>query len=538
MPVTLSKMKSGLVMILVIGLFAASCGSVDQDGYDVADRVLAAVDQPVGPTSSDSTGRGSTVGDSAAPGSADPHATEGVEALASTDECTTVEVEDEYGFINLVSTCDTEGGSGVTLADREPGPIDPAEVLAAAGYLPLWVQGELLAAGPEPVEARLSPLVTAIEAMEAVCGIDFDRWLGELSVVVIRAEELAAGIEVGQLGEYVTTETAKAMSRSLMERSLLLTGCAEPEGGAPIPLRELTDRGALDLTARATATLTKLGQLLDGDLSNYLFHFFSTGPNYHWLRTQPRALDLVVYGTSQAGAGVEVPLLGQELSLLVGNAFLPGSLAEVQQHWFPEVERFVDPATVVWLIGPIDLLIGCESPGREQQFVDRVTRRQRAFRVAGWFSGIEPTDLLLGPATEENINRGNAAKKPAPDEAAIVAHLDDYQGQLSAPGYCVERADVIGRSIARMIGDGRQVVVVGMPISPLGYAHLPGGPETASEALRRMDQEQFAGLGVEVVDLSAAIQDPELWADYTHLTQSGAEAFTRLMAAEIEGLIR
>lgn len=509
-----------LPIIAVVALVMAACSGSSPGGYDVADRVLAAVDQPVGAESGD--GGGSDPADS---------------KTSTGGDCIIVEVVDEYGFVDEVSTCPTD--QPATLASREPGPIEPLDVVAAAGDLPQWVHDELLRSAPEPARTHLTSITESIEALERSCGIDRNAWIEALTVVTERAEAMIVTIQAGDLDGYLATPDAEAMSRSLMERALLLTGCAEPAGGPPVPADQLVGDGTLDLTARSVQVLTDLGRLLDGGPSGFLFHYFSTSPNYHWLRTQYRNLDLVVYGTSQAGAGIEVPVLADELSLSVGNAFLPGSLAEVQQHWFPEVERFVDPGTVVWLLSPIDLLIGCETSGREEQFTERLDRRRRTFTAPGWFAEVDHIDLILGPPGPENTNRGNAEKKPAPVQSDIDAHRTDYRPQLANPEFCHQRAQVIGSSIERMVEDGRRVVVVGMPMSPLAYEHLPAGPRAASAAIESLRSEHLAGLDVEIIDLSAALQDrADRWADYTHLTQDGAVAFTTALADAIEDLPR
>lgn len=504
-------------LVVIIGLSVASCATPEPGGYEVADRVLGAVGEPIdevtslGPPSDEES------------------------AGAAEEECTVIETTDEYGFTNEVSTCPLREPTALaSVADDE---ADPVEVLAVAGDLPNWVYDSFLARAPDSARAHLDPMGSTLDALDRSCGVDVENWLAALEQLVAQVEGMTDAISDGELDGYLGTPEAKVMSRALMERSLLGTRCAEPARGSPLASEQLVADGTLTLTSQAALSLSELGRLMDAGLLGYLFHFFTTADNYAWLRTQPQSLDVVVYGTSQAGAGIDVPLLDRELSLTVGNAFLSGSLAEVQQHWFPEVERYIDPQTVVWLMGPIDLVIDCDPAGRPEQFLERLTRRRRTFANPGWFSEIDPLDVVLGPPGPENTNRGNAAKKPAPVAAEIEAHSTDYRDRLANAGFCHQRAATIKSSIARMIDEGRNVVVVGMPLSPLAYEHLPDGATTASSAIETLQTEHLDGLEVAVVDLSSALQDrPELWVDYTHLTESGATTFTTLLAAELKRL--
>lgn len=494
--------------VVVMALLASGCASTESDGYDVADAVLARLDQPVPVTT-------------ASPG----------------DNCTIEIVEDEYGFKNEVTTCEsTEPAVTVTEPPKPDQPLDPASVLAQSGDLDPSLFVPLRSLAPEAALEYFLPMSETLDDLGLACGSDFFAWRASLSELADQVADLSEAIGDGRLEGYVGTSEARAFSRALLERALLQTDCSNPGGGAPFTESELTADGTLDLTSRAALGLSEMGRLLSVSPLAYLFHFYTTADNYQWLRTQRSAVDIVVYGTSQAGAGIDVPLLSEQMAANVGNAWVAGSLAEVQQHWFPEVERYVDPKTVVWLVGGIDLLMDCAPVGREEQFTDRLGRRERTFAAAGWFELIDHANLILGPVGPENTNKGDGIKRPGPDGAATEAHARDYKERFAAPEFCDARAEIIAQSVRRMVADGRRVVIVGMPLSPGAYEDLLGGSDTASSAISQLQREHLSGVNVDVVDLTGAVQIGGLWADYTHLNQKGAPEFTELLAGELKKL--
>ena len=500
------RLNQQLVLGLTIALLASACASPSDDGYEIADRVLESLGQPSG------------------------------EVQGVTDGCETIQSVDEYGFVSEITTCEQDSPVETIPAKdlEEAATADPAQLLSAAGDLPSWVLPTLAAKSDSDLGPSLLSIVHSLQALDAACGSDFLAWRSSLAELSRQSQELTELIGSGQGADYIGTTDARALSRALMERSLLETGCQNPGGGQPFTEAELTQDRTLELTSQAALGLSELGRVLDDASSGYLFHFFTTADNYEWLRTQTENVDLIVYGTSQAGAGIDVPLLAQAMRTNAGNAFLYGSLAEVQQHWFPEVERYVDADTVVWLVGAIDLLIDCEPIGREKQFTDRVTRRQRTFAASGWFSNIDPVDLLLGPVGPPNANKGNGLKEAEPDPVALENHVQEYSERFAAAQFCESRAQTIANAAARMAAEERRVVIVGMPMSPIAYEQLAGGAASMTDAVSRLRAEVNDGQA-DVIDLSSVLQDRvEVWADYTHLTQAGAIEFTELLAAELK----
>jgi hypothetical protein len=312
----------------VLGGGLAGCGGGGDGGptdadLAAADRVLEAVGQSPGELAAvDDGGTGSGEG------------------------CERTIVVDEYGFEDEVVTCPDGRGSGLsTVADMvalsPEEPVDADRFLDAGGVLPTWALDRLIAElPPSPVADGLAQLAGRADHLDELCGRDVEAWSEELSVLAGRAEELTARIGTGEAdtADLVGSTLVRAAGRALFERVVLESGCASP-GATALSYDEARDRGLLERTSRAALAVAELDRTLSGALSSRLFHFYSSLPNYEWLRTQRDGIDLVVLGTSQAGATIEVPALAEGLGLDVGNAFLPGSLAEVQQHWVPEVER-------------------------------------------------------------------------------------------------------------------------------------------------------------------------------------------------------
>ncbi len=130
---------------------------------------------------------------------------------------------------------------------------------------------------------------------------------------------------------------------------------------------------------------------------------------------------------------------------------------------------------------------------------------------------------------------GNGDKRPGPDQPALDEHLSGYRDSLAAPEFCVSRAEVTAAAVQRMVDAGRDVTIVGMPMSPLTTGLDPDVVAQTAAALLRL-QSEYLPAGVTLLDLSATMQDdPNQWADLTHLTQSGADDFSRLLGAALDG---
>ncbi|NNF55493.1 MAG: hypothetical protein HKN03_13755 [Acidimicrobiales bacterium] len=438
---------------------------------------------------------------------------------------------DEYGFESEAVTCPDEAlPEAVETNWLQPGdPINADQVIAMEGVLPAFVYEPLANAAPESVRPSFVELTQLLDELDRACGVDVETWRDALSRLLVVTSGLETKLADSPPEDFIGSSPARALGRSLFERTLFQPGCLAPDA-LPIAVDDPSLGDLLALTSTASASVAEVDRLLSGSIMTRLFHFYSALPAYRWLRNPLAPVDLVVLGSSQAGAAIEVSDLSSGLGVSVGNAFLPGSLAEVQQLWVPEVYRYASPTTIVWLMGPVDLLGTCITPGRAEQFSDRLANRQMTFAASGWFAGVDNLDILLGRDTGfPNANMGNAPKGNSRNPDAIAAQIPDYTNQFADPTFCGDRAAVTAEVVAQLQAWGAEVVIVGMTVSPEAVELIPGGRETIAASFDQLEREVIAPTGATFVDLSGDLDDDGLWADLTHLNQAGASRFTQLL---------
>ncbi len=487
-----------LVAALAVALVAAGCGSDVPDGYAQADAVLDAIGQD----------RDAAVADIPA-------------------DCTRTVAIDEYGFETEVLDC-PPGADPAEPASAG----DLASLLAGAADLPVGTFDDVVAdLDPSPVKDRLVELGALLDQLDRTCGSDIAAWRGDLGEVADATAALQAALETPPPGLDSTTEGA-AIGRALVERVVLQTGCGTPGVAAAVGEDQLIESGTIDVTARAATVVQDVEQRLSGSPQRFLFYLYSE-IQYGWMRTQRDPLDLVVLGSSQAGDAADLAALSTGLGARVGNAFLPGALAEVQQHWLPEVERLTDPGAAVWYLGALDLLADCSVANRADDFVRRQARLQRSFAPSGWFRTIDPVTTVLGPVGPQDELLGEFPKQPDPIPEAIAAQTESYTPQVADASFCSERAEVIGDSIRSLIAAGTDVYVVGVPTSPLFVDLVDGGAEAVHGALDQL--VDFLPDEAQVIDLTGAVQDDlDHWRDLTHMTASGSLAFSTAVIAALD----
>jgi hypothetical protein len=485
-------------------LILAGCSSTDQAGYDVADRVIQAVGAPR-------------------------------ERVAVFDSgCERTVTIDEYGFESESIVCPDDAPPATVPADglREGDPINADQLLAFTDPLPGFVLQPLAEAAPEGLRSELVQFDSIAAELAATCGVDLELWTTALRNAGTTARSLNDRIQADEYADYVASPPARALGRSLFEQLLIQPQCAAP-GALAISAEDPRIDELLTLTADVSAAVAETDRLLTGSVMTRLFHFYSALPAYVWLRNPVAPPELVVIGSSQAGDGIDVPLLSSRANMVVGNAFLPGSLAEVQQYWIQEVFRYANPEIVVWPMGPVDLIGTCILPGRAEQFVDRLANRKKLFASSGWFSTTDPIALALGPVPDQpNLNMGNAPKASTRNAEAIAAQLPDYTNQFADPSVCSDRIDVTLEVIDQLEEWGVEAVIVGMPINPEAVELVPGGAATIEDAMAQLGAE-IATTGAQFIDLSSGFDDPGLWRDLTHLRANGAKVFTGQVAEEM-----
>ncbi len=446
--------------------------------------------------------------------------------LAATD-CRLTTTADEYGFESEELICadpppvgapDSVGGSKPTVVDLNAldGHLDPAHFLDLAALVPEAALVE-----------RFVELDRYLRVVEHHCGRDAGRWEEALAAYADAAEtvagELAAATAI--LDGFVGSLEAKVLARALVERAIMGSGCSQP--GAPIRSRAAVSDDTLVTTADAAAATVAIDNTLRASAYGPLFHLYSTLPNYVWMRSETTAIDVALLGTSQLGAGIDVGLLNDQLESEVGSAWLPGALPEVQQLWIPEVEAYTGAETYVWFIGPLDLFVDCDTTARGAEYRRLAEARAAAFGPGGFVAAATPIERILGPAQPAETVRGDHEKRPGIDVEGLAVHREQYLPGFQQGRFCRERAAIVADTVAGLTARGRRVILVGMPVHPELRGVRPADADSMSALV------DLLPAGVAFIDLTGAVDDPGQWSDLTHMTATGADSYTRLVAEEL-----
>ncbi len=529
---------SGLAVLLL----AAACSSTDDAAsYAMADEIIASIDQPI------------------------------TRAVAS-DDCTRTVVIDEYGFETETAVCvpiepdseadvDADPDPSIRPTDGAESSIDVDALLSDGSTLPLDLFATLVVDVPDDDLRRpLSALSLLLDDLDVSCGTDPAGWTEGVESAAAEIQEIAVSFEAAttdtgkmedEMAAYVGSSSARLLARALLERALLLTGCA---GGPAVPLASASGTTLrLNVATATVATAVEhLGRVLRGTGTDPLFFHPDELAHLRWMRTTSEPVEFVVVGTSQATHGISPIQLGEASGRVVGSVAIPGSVAEVQQHWLPTVLDGVDPGTIIWAIGPIDLVVGCVDDGRGATFVDGAVRLASSFERFGWLSDLPPIDRVLGPVGNEVYletpigqlaadrypsNRlGEAVRLGSISEVAIEEHRAGFGPAFERGEYCEDRAALIRSIIEDLLADGREVVIVGMPISPDLVPFYPGGSVALSQVMERFRVEVAEPTDVPFVDLTGAIQEARYWSDWVHPVTEGSTEFTAAIAIALAEL--
>ncbi len=498
-------MQRSIMLLLSIAVAVGGCADPDerdQSADEIADRVVAHANEVAPPAAGSLEDSG----------------------------CTRVVVTDEYGFETTTLRCATDLPE---ITDLDPdAALNLDAVVEADGLLPLFVLEALAAAVPPELGEEMGDLVDDVAELEGRCGVDLEEWLDAMERVVARLDRMVTAVERSEQIEPGSTEL-RAVGRAVFERVVVQPGCARV--AAPLGSDDSRLDRVLTVTSRTAEAAGEFDRVLSGSSMSRLFHFFSTKPNYEWMRSPIAPPEIVVIGTSQAGAAIEVDRLTSATGRQVGNAFLPGSLAEVQQHWVDEVVRYTAPSIVLWPMGPVDLLGDCVDTERVDQFLARRATRRLAFASSGWFTTIDPIDVVLGRVHEPNGNMGDAVSGDAPIVADIDAQSAGYGATPPRSEACPDRLVIIGEVIERLRGFDVEVVVVEMPVSPLATTLIGRDDDTIAAAAAALEGVVIASDGV-YVPLPGVLDDEAVWRDLTHPTVDGAARYTDAVATAIERL--
>lgn len=440
--------------------------------------------------------------------------------LARTD-CELTITTDEYGFETETITCTGDQAAGATLAAGEGtvGQIDSArakDLLEAPGWLDPGLYRPLVDTVPSgPAADQMAALADHLDRLDAACGVDLKRWQAELADYISAAGAVAEVLTVEQLGDYQGSIQANALARSLVERALMQSGCVRPDPNLVPPSDDL-----LKLTSAAVTATVTIDNRLRNSSYGPLFHLFSSLPNYQWMRNDPTPVTTVLLGTSQLGAAVDVAEMNRQFDTEIGSAWIPGALAEVQAIWVDEVLHYANPQQFIWFVGPLDLFVECDTTKRGVEFQTLLDARANTL-ARGFVVGDDPVARILGPVDPGDTVRGDGIKREGYDAEGTKSHRDSYLPGFKRGQFCDQRARIIADTVDRLKADGREVIVVGMPVHPeLRVAR----PDTAEQL--EMFRQRYLGDRVPFVDLTATVTDENLWSDFTHVTSEGATEFT------------
>lgn len=399
------------------------------------------------------------------------------------------------------------------------------DVLNYEGFLPTSYYSALAATAPATLQNGLANLGSGLDLVESHCGRNRVEWERALGKVTRTATILAAKTETDP--SYPGSPEAKALARSIVERGLHESGCASPGARA---LDVSATSSALKRTEELSTAIVALDNALRKSSNGPLFHQYSTYPNYLWLRNETVPTDIALVGSSQVGAGLDVKAINERFDREFGSVQLPGGLAEVQQWWLPEVTKMVDPSTIVWFIGPLDLFTGCDISGRKEQYMTNHQARIKTFARNGWLSNHDALDRIIGAVTPDATVRGDAPKRPSVDADGLKNQRKQYLNDFN--DFCSDRASLVQTQVTALANRGRRVIVIGMPVHPELTSARSGGAASVSKDMTRFAESSLAG--AEFIDLTDTMQTADPWSDLTHLTQPGSVQFTDHVMSHLE----
>jgi len=523
---------------------SAACSPFDleesnRDGYEIANRVVAA----------DIAAGGTAVSDLEVPVSLALASDDGDQASA---DCELEVTTDEYGFEETKLRCadgHTLGPSVVAAsAGVRPDPsasaarVAPAALLAGDDPLPLDTYGVLIVdhLGPGAVSGELVArelskdllaLSSRLDRLDATCGVDPKEWRAALADYQEAAQSALEAATPDRFGDFAGSVEANVLAKALVERVLFQSGCRRPEPELLSPGGDVDVDDLVRLTRDVATVTVSLNNALRASTYGPLFHTYSTLPNYLWMRSERTPVEVVMLGTSQAGAALNVKAMNENLDAEIGSAWIPGALAEVQALWVDEITSRTAVRTFVWFVGPLDLFAECDTSKRGVEFKKLADARAATFSQ-GFVVSPDPLDRILGWAEPADTVRGDGIKREGFDADGTASHRKQYVPAFEKGLFCHERAEIISETIGRLNDEGHEVVIVGMPVHP----ELRAVRTDQAEKMTLFRQRYLRS--TTFLDLTETMVDPESWSDFTHLTGQGADDFTAIAIERLreEGL--
>lgn len=435
-----------------------------------------------------------------------------------------------------------------------------------SGNNPGTNDGGITSAGPPPStvppirDAALAALVdetglpgssvtTVLESMESACA-DPTAWAASADRLVTTLDSVSARLD--QLGEDGPADSRLA-GEAVIEvtgRVLLQAGCdaaaavAHTDGGL--------ERG-LDAAARVTGAYERFVlSAQPGRRTSGLWYDVDEWFHLDWIHAeQPDDIEVVLVGSSQMKRDVDPAGLTFGLGREVAGVAMRAGAIEVTGPWIDDVLALIDPEVVVWGISGIDVYGLCDLGIRLGPYERSNETRDAMFGGLPWMADqswedwlLNPTDDPAGYTNPEAAridgdwvvgSRGRGIAKPGFEAAAFDLLMERHVPQFTAAEPCLERAAVLADSVGQLVGEGRQVILVSLPLEPRLVDVHPGGAAGLVAVVEEFVGDAVAN-GAQFIDASA-LAGPDDFNDTTHLNAAGQERFTAALAPLLQAAL-
>ncbi len=246
--------------------------------------------------------------------------------------------------------------------------------------------------------------------------------------------------------------------------------------------------------------------------------------------------EVLFTGTSKVWYGIDADLFTEIDGRSSYNAGLPAAGPTAQESWLLDVvEPTVEPDVVIWGVSAYDVSGRLDSTS--QRIVDAVELQQQLFAPLAWsglMTGAEtveegaPETWVVAPEDVGVANRGQQRTEELgfnPTLETLVTYFVGGAAEADPGELAAIRATIDG-----LRGRGVEVIMVSMPVPDSFRALQPDG---AADALTAAIDDVAAEAGVDHLDLSRSMPEGT-FADYTHLTGTGATEFTRVLLDELD----
>ncbi len=256
------------------------------------------------------------------------------------------------------------------------------------------------------------------------------------------------------------------------------------------------------------------------------------------LEADGAAPEVLFTGTSKVWYGIDAEHFTARDGRPSYNAGLAAAGPAAQHAWLAgEMAPLIEPELVVWGLSAYDL--SGRLDGTSGRIVAAVELQEQVFEPLAWSDWMKaglwvdrdlPPTWQISPADVGVANSGQLRTDDVDFNETLEALVTYFVGGATEAD--ARELETIEETVAALRSEGIDVVLVSMPV-PEAFRALQ--PEGAPDSLTGAVATTAAGLGVEHLDMSRSMDDGA-FADYTHLTGSGATAFTDLLMDELDRL--